>query len=64
VLGVTTSIDGANWDPPTLYPLTYPPDQVGALCVSNNFLYVHVTTFGNPYMPGADAIIYGIAASV
>ena len=63
-LGVTTSLDGANWDPPTLYSINYPPDQIGALCVSNDVLYVHFTTAYSPYSPGPDGLIYGIAASI
>ena len=63
-LGVTTSLDGANWDPPTLYSINYPPDQIGALCVSNGVLYVHFTTAYDPYSPGPDGLIYGIAASI
>jgi hypothetical protein len=63
-LCVITSIDGVNWDPPTIYHLPYPLDQVGALCVNDNYLWVHYTTLFYPYPPYSGSIMYAIAASV
>jgi hypothetical protein len=63
-LCVITSIDGVNWDPPTIYHLPYPLDQVGALCVNDNYLWVHYTTPFYPYPPYSGSMMYAIAAPV